>query len=236
VSITCGLIALADMGTAMTLFITCFVIMFIGRIPLKQIFSVAGIGSAVLFLFLWAGQRLPTVISRVKDWWAMITQEEGHPILYQVEHGFVAISRGGFWGVGLGHSQERYFLPEAFSDYIYAIIIEEHGLKMGIVVIVLYLALLYRAMKATSQSDKAFGGLLSIGLGFSLVVQAIINMMVVVGLGPVTGLPLPFLSMGGTALLFSGISMGVLLSISRKDLHEPEIKNFNASKSDQKEE
>ena len=236
VSITCGLIALADMGTAMTLFVTCFVIMFIGRIPIKQIMSVAGIGSAVLFLFLMAGQRLGTVINRIADWWGMLTGGESHTLAYQVEQGFIAISRGGFWGVGLGHSQQRYFLPEAFSDYIYAIIIEEHGLKMGVVVIALYLALLYRAMKATSQSDKAFGGLLSIGLAFSLVVQAIINMMVVVGLGPVTGLPLPFLSMGGTALLFSGISMGVLLSISRQDLHEPEIQNFNAPRSEQAEE
>ena len=236
IGITCGLIAIADVGSAATLFITCFVILFIGRIPVKQLFALTGVGIIALVLALLVGQRMGTVIHRISDWWGMITEGESHDLAYQVEQGYIAISRGRFWGVGLGHSQQRYFLPEAFSDYIYAIIIEEHGLKMGIVVIVLYLALLYRAMKVTSKSDKAFGGLLSIGLAFSLVIQAMINMMVVVGLGPVTGIPLPFLSMGGTALLFSGISMGVLLSISRKDLHEPEIKNFNAPRSDQKEE
>lgn len=232
IAITFILIALSDVGSALTTLITAFVLLFIGRVPIKQLATIvlSGFAAVLLFVLSGIGQRSNTVINRIGEWWGMLTGDVDHGLAYQVEQAYIAIARGGFWGVGLGQSQQRYFLPEAFSDYIYAIIIEEHGLKIGVFVIFLYLALLYRAMKAASQSDKAFGGLLSIGLAFSLVIQAIINMMVVVGLGPVTGLPLPFLSMGGTSLLFSGASMGILLSISRKDLQETENQNFNTQK------
>ncbi|MEM6830433.1 MAG: FtsW/RodA/SpoVE family cell cycle protein, partial [Bacteroidota bacterium] len=99
-----------------------------------------------------------------------------------------------------------------------AIIIEEYGLIGGLLVLFLYLALLYRGMKAAEDNEKAYGGLLSAGLSFALVIQAIVNMGVAVGLGPVTGLTLPFISMGGTSQLFAGITLGIVLSVSRGEI------------------
>jgi cell division protein FtsW len=106
-------------------------------------------------------------------------------------------------------------MPHPYSDFIYAIIIEEYGMIGGLFVLFLYLAFLYRGLKTVMNSQGAFGGLLSAGLSFSLVLQAMVNMGVAVGLGPVTGLPLPMLSMGGTSLIFTGLSVGVILAVSR---------------------
>ena len=114
--------------------------------------------------------------------------------------------------------QRPNLLPHPYSDFIYAIIIEEYGLFGGILVIFLYLVLLYRGMRAVSQSERAFGGLLSAGLAFALVLQAFVNMGVSVGLLPVTGQPLPMISMGGTSLLFNGLALGIILSVSRGDV------------------
>ena len=139
------------------------------------------------------------------------------------------LAKGGYIGVGSGHSSQSYHLPVAYADYIFAIINEEYGLIMGVVVILAYLLLLYRGMKVAGKSEKAFGGLLSVGLTFSLVIQAMINMMVVVGLVPVTGLSLPLLSMGGTSLLFTGVALGIILSVSRGDLREEERENYFVS-------
>jgi cell division protein FtsW len=137
---------------------------------------------------------------------------------YQAEQARIAIASGGIIGKGPGKSDQRNFLPHPYSDFVYAIIIEEYGMIGGVVILLLYLALLYRGMKTVANSDRAFGGLLSAGLSFALVVQAMVNMGVVVGLGPITGLPLPFLSMGGTSLLFTGISLGIIISVSRGEV------------------
>ena len=115
----------------------------------------------------------------------------------------------------MNQSNQKNFLPQSYSDFIYAIIIEEYGLITGILVIILYLILLYRGLVTLINSERAFGGLLSAGLIFALVIQAIINMSVVVGLLPVTGLTLPLISMGGTSQLFTGITLGIILSVSR---------------------
>lgn len=221
--VICGLIALSDFSTSAMLFFTCMLLMFIGRVPLKYLggliaFSVPAIGIA-----LWVGQRLETFISRVTAF--MFPSEVGDGSLYQMEQAYIALANGGLFGVGPGDSTQRYFLPEAFSDYIYAIINEEYGFMAGLIVMLLYLALLYRGMMVASRSEKAFGGLLSTGLAFSLVLQALINMAVVVGLGPVTGLPLPMLSLGGTSLLFTGFTIGIILSVSRGDLSEETMNN-----------
>ncbi len=224
--VICGLIALSDLSTALLLFATCMLIMFIGRVPVKYLLGLIGIGTIAISFALVFGQRGATAISRITSWWSIVTGNiSAADIPFQVEQANIAIARGGFWGVGLGQSQQRYFLPEAFSDYIFAIINEEYGLKISIIVILLYLVLLYRGMKIVAKSDKAFGGLLSAGLSFSLVMQAFANMAVVVGLGPVTGLPLPLLSMGGTSLLFTGFAVGIILSVSRGDTKENDLKS-----------
>ena len=136
---------------------------------------------------------------------------------YQIKQAKIAIATGGLFGEGPGKSLQRHFLPHPYSDFIYAIIIEEYGLLFGgILVLFLYLLFLFRTLKILFGSPKAFGALLAVGLGFSLCMQAIIHMAVNVSVLPVTGLTLPFVSMGGTSIIFTSISVGIILSISKK--------------------
>lgn len=205
----CGLIAMADLSTAIMLFATVMLIMFIGRVPLKYLSLLVLVGVLAGAIAIAVGQRGATAKSRVE---AFLSNDR---LPYQAEQARIAIASGGIIGKGPGKSDQKDFLPHPYSDFVFAIIVEEYGLVGGMVIVLLYLALLYRGMKAVANSEKAFGGLLSAGLSFALVIQAMVNMGVVVGLGPITGLPLPFLSMGGTSLLFTGISMGIILSVSR---------------------
>ncbi len=210
----CGLIALTNASTATLLFLTCLLLMFIGRVPLKHIAAVLVIGGILGVTALALGQRMKTVISRVENF----AGNEG-PV-FQLEQSYIAIATGGAFGKGPGNSDQRNFLPHPYSDFIYAIIIEEYGILGGVVILFLYLAFLYRGLVTVNKSFGAFGGLLSAGLTFSLVLQAMVNMGVAVGLGPVTGLPLPLLSMGGTSLIFTGISIGIILSVSRTEAEQ----------------
>ncbi len=223
-ALICGLIALSDFSTAVMLFATCMIIMFIGRVPMRYLVGLVAAGIPAIGMALMFGSRGATVVSRIKNFVASTFGSGEEDVLtevpYQVEQAYIAIANGGMFGVGPGDSMQRYFLPEAFSDYIYAIINEEYGLVAGVIIIVLYLGIFYRGMVVASKSEKAFGGLLSTGLSFALVTQAMINMAVVVGLGPVTGLPLPMLSLGGTSLVFTGFSIGIILSVSRGDMSE----------------
>lgn len=213
--VICGLIGLTNVSTAALLFATCMLIMFIGRVPIRYLLLISLlIGCVAGTIALTMGQRGQTAINRVESF---LKKEE---IPFQAEQSFIAVATGGITGKGPGQSDQRNFLPHSYSDFIYSIIIEEYGLIGGLVVLVLYLILLYRGMKAAATSGKAFGGLLSAGLSFALVVQAMVNMGVAVGLGPITGLPLPFISMGGTSLLFSGVSIGIILSVSKGESEE----------------
>lgn len=214
VGIICGLIILSNASTALLLFATCMLLMFIGRVPLRQMAVMVAIGALVGGVGLTTGQRGKTVISRVTNHLAS-ANDPSKKVPFQLEHSYIAIATGGLAGKGPGKSTERNILPHPYSDFIYAIIIEEYGLIGGGVVLFLYLAFLYRGLKTVMNSYGAFGGLLSAGLSFSLVLQALVNMGVAVGLGPITGLPLPLLSMGGTSLIFTGISIGIILAVSR---------------------
>ncbi|WP_370634711.1 FtsW/RodA/SpoVE family cell cycle protein [Cesiribacter sp. SM1] len=214
IGLICGLIALSNFSTAGLLFATCLLLMFIGRVPVKYLFLlilIGAIGGGLAFAF---GQRGGTLLSRIESY------TSPGEISYQTEQSYIAIATGGIAGKGPGNSDSRNLLPHPYSDFIYAIIIEEYGLFGGILVIFLYLALLYRGMKAVSQSERAFGGLLSAGLAFALVLQAFVNMGVAVGILPVTGQPLPMISMGGTSLLFNGLALGIILSVSRGDVED----------------
>lgn len=212
--VICGLIALTNLSTAVLLFATCMLLMFIGRVPVRYLFMLAVIGFIAGSIALAIGQRWGTAVSRVKDFVDPTT------VPYQLQHSYAAIATGGILGKGPGNSEQRNSLPHPYSDFIYSIIIEEYGIPGAIVTLFLFLALLYRGMITVAKSDRAFGGLLSAGLSFALVVQAMINMGVAVGLGPITGLPLPLLSMGGTSLLFTGLSLGIILSVSRGETEE----------------
>jgi cell division protein FtsW len=211
----CMLIGLANMSTAVLLLATCLLLMFIGRVPLNYIFMVVLIGGVFLSASVMLGQRGGTFFSRIEKF------ASGDEIPFQAEQSFIAISTGGITGKGPGKSEQRNTLPHPYSDFIYAIIIEEYGMVGGATVLFLYLALLFRGMRIVASSTKSFGGLLSAGLSFALVLQAMVNMAVAVGLGPITGLPLPLLSMGGTSLAFTGFSLGIILSVSRGDHMDP---------------
>jgi cell division protein FtsW len=211
--VICGLIALTNLSAALLLFFICMLLMYIGRVPIKYLAILTIIGLVVGFVVMRVGQRGETALSRLRAF----AQNE---LPFQTEQACIAIATGGLYGKGPGNSQQRNFLPHPYSDFIYAILVEEYGLMGGIMVVLLYMVLLYRGIRNVSQSKRAYGGLLSAGLSFALVLQALVNMGVAVGLGPVTGLPLPFVSMGGTSLLFTGIAVGVILSVSRGDIDE----------------
>lgn len=207
----CGLIAMTNLSTAILLFLTCMLLLFIGRVPMKYLFMLMIVGAMAGGIAMVFGQRGATAKSRIESYMSK------SDIPFQAKQSYVAIASGGITGKGPGQSDQRNFLPHPYSDFIYSIIIEEYGFIGGVVVLLLYLTLLYRGMRAASNSDRAYGGLLSAGLSFAIVIQAMVNMGVAVGLGPITGLPLPFVSMGGTSLLFNGIAMGIILSVSRGD-------------------
>jgi cell division protein FtsW len=225
--VICGLIALSNFSTSLILFSSCMLLMFIGRVPIKYLGMLVIVGLIAGTCALALGQRLGTMIHRIQDFSAQLFSDG--PVPFQAEQSYIALASGGVIGLGPGNSIQRNFLPHSYSDFIYAIIVEEYGLVGGIFVLFLYLALLYRGMIIVVRSDKAFGGLLSAGLCFGLVIQAMINMGVAVGLGPITGQPLPLLSMGGTSLLFTGISLGIILSVSRGDISESTVGNNNAN-------
>ena len=208
IGIICGLIAMTNISTGILLFVTCMLVLFIGRVPVKYLAMLVLIGAISGTIAVQFGQRGNTALSRIEDY---IYKETP----FQAKQAYVAIASGGLFGKGPGQSEQRNFLPHPYSDFVYAIIIEEYGLIGGVTVLMLYLGLLYRGMKAAASSERTYGGLLSAGLSFALVIQAIVNMGVAVGLGPITGLTLPLISMGGTSQLFTGLSLGIILSVSR---------------------
>ena len=169
------------------------------------------IGGMLGYITMHLGQRGTTVLNRLKAF----TNEE---LFFQTKHAYIAIATGGLYGKGPGNSQQRNFLPHPYSDFIYAILVEEYGLTGGIVVLLLYMTLLYRSIYHVAKKSRIYGSLLATGISLSLVLQAMVNIGVAVGLGPVTGLPLPFLSMGGTSLLFTGIAAGIIISVSRGEI------------------
>ena len=212
--VICGLIALTNLSTAALLFATCMLVMFIGRVPVKYLaMLVLVVALAVTDAFKF-GVRGETAKNRITSF------IKGTELPFQAKHARIAVATGGIAGKGPGNSDQRNILPHPYSDFIYAILIEEYGMIGGIVLLGLYLILLHRGMKAAYNSERAFGGLLSAGLSFDLVCQAMVNMGVVVGLGPITGQPLPLISMGGTAMIFTGLSVGIILSVSRGERDE----------------
>jgi cell division protein FtsW len=135
---------------------------------------------------------------------------------YQKDQAKIAVASGGLFGKGPGNSTQRNFLPHPYSDFIFAIILEEYGLAGGALVVLLYLILFFRAVRIVIKIPKNFGAFLTIGVSFSLVFQAMINMGVAVGLLPVTGQPLPLVSMGGTSIWFTSLAVGIILSVSKE--------------------
>jgi cell division protein FtsW len=219
IAIICGLILPANFSTAALLFVTCFVLMFIGRVYWKHLLILLGSGMVVAGLLIVLIFNFPNAIPRGKTWKARIENFSSgdSETNFQSEQAKIAIATGGIIGQGPGNSIQRNFLPQASSDFIFDVLIEEWGGVTAIVVIFLYLILLFRGVSISNKSEKTFGTLLSIGLTFNLVFQAMINMAVAVNLLPVTGQPLPLVSMGGTSIWFTSIAIGIILSISKEN-------------------
>jgi cell division protein FtsW len=216
VLVVCGLIAPADLSTSLTLFFTCVLLMLVGKVPLRDVFSLfmLGIGlfACLIILADWLpGIRVDTWASRLYDFAAGESK-----ISDQVEQAKMAIAKGGFIGLGPGNGIQAHFLPNAYSDYIYCIIVEEYGFVGATIIVALYATLLIRCIRLITRSPKTFGAMLAAGLGFGIIVQAFIHMAVNVNLLPVTGLTLPFMSMGGTSLMFTGITLGIIQNVSRQ--------------------
>ena len=208
-----GLIAKANLSTGLMLFGVSVLLLIVGRVSIKQISMVLVAGVVMMFFLFLTTERAGTWKSRVDTF--MNPENQSSDKTYQSDHSKIALATGGLFGKGPGNSTERNFLPHPYSDFIFAIIIEEYGTIGGMVVMMLYLVLLYRCVRIVTRSPKAFGALLAAGLSFSLTIQAFANMAVAVGLGPVTGVPLPLVSMGGTSMLFTSIAFGIILSVSR---------------------
>lgn len=215
VLIVCGLIMPANLSTAIMLFVTCMVLMFIGRVRSRYLFSLVGISVMLVGIFVSVALYTHTE-GRIGTWKNRVVSYVGTDDAdnYQVEQSKIAIATGGILGKGPGKSSQRNFLPYPYSDFIYSIIIEEYGLAGGAVVLFFYLWLLYRAGVIVRKSDRTFPAFVAIGLTLLIVFQAFINMAVAVNLLPVTGQPLPLVSMGGSSLLFTSIAFGVILSVS----------------------
>ena len=216
--VICGLILPANFSTAAILFITCMVLMFVGGVPIKYLLGTVGVAIAGFGLLLSLAGFFPDVLPRLSTWKERIENfsQENPEDNYQVEHAMMAIHSGGVLPSGPGTGESRNYLPHPYSDMIYAFVIEEYGSILGgMGLLLLYLILLYRGLRLAHSSESRFGGLLVTGLIFTIVFQAMINMGVAVNLLPVTGQPLPLVSMGGTSLWFTCLAIGMILSVSR---------------------
>ena len=237
ICLICALILPENFSTAAILFLICFFMMFIGRINLKYLGMIVGVGIFGLIVAFFVLQKNPEIMSRGGTW---VTRVEDYinpdkTAITQSNQAQMAIAAGGFFGKFVGNTTQARFLSESHNDFIFAIIIEEGGMLLGIVIIVLYLILLYRGIQIARRSKGFFGAFCAIGLIIMIVFQAMINMFVATSITPVTGQTLPFISYGGTSFLFSCIALGIVLSISveankehvketlQKDISEDEI-------------
>ena len=235
VGITCACILYNNGSTAIMLGMIMLMMMFIGQVGFKRILILIGIGFSAILL-VWGIYRLtPDTVEkflpRIYTWIARLDRhsdnerfaegtEEKTWVLdmdehYQEDLAKIAIAQGGVLGKLPGHGQQRDFLPQAYSDFIYAIIIEETGLAGGFFVLLLYLILLIRVAMIARRCEKLFPKFLILGCGLMLVTQALNNMDVAVGVFPVTGQPLPLISRGGTSTVICCFYIGIILSVSR---------------------
>ena len=236
IGIICILIAPANLSTALLLGASCMLLLFIGRARTKHLLLTIGVVLIpVLFLIIAAvinhksGDESVTtkkensskLTARIDTWIGRVEhfiyggKEADDEDAYQVNQAKIAIAKGGFVGVGPGNSTQRNFLPQAYNDFIYPIIIEEYGLIGGAFIVFIYLVFLFRSIKIFRRCPYAFGAFLALGLSFTLVIQAIANMAVSVNLFPVTGVTLPLVSMGGSSFLFTCLAIGIILSVAR---------------------
>ncbi len=235
VIIICALIVPANLSTALLTGLTSLLLMFIGRVSIKHLLLVLFIAAIPVLLIIAIAvtthneeantsgkNNIASTINSMGRFgtWVQRTQDfiyaKGEDIPYQVQQQNIAIANGGvLFGLGPGNSKQKNYLPQAYNDSIYPIIIEEYGLFGGLFIIFLYIIFLFRCIRLFRKCPYAFGAFLALGLSFTLAIQAIANMAVGVNLIPVTGVTLPLVSMGGSSFLFTCASIGIILSVAR---------------------
>ncbi len=237
VFIICGLIMPANLSNALLTGATSLLLLFIGRVSFKHILLTIGIAMIPIVIIISVAiathksndntinGNKPVIAESLKSWgrfgtWVNRVQDfmyaKDNEVPYQVQQAKIAIANGGiFVGLGPGNSQQRNFLPQAYNDFIYAVIIEEYGLLGGAFIIFIYLVFLFRCIRIFRKCPYAFGAFLALGLSFTLIIQAVANMAVNVAIVPVTGVTLPLLSMGGSSFIFTCCSIGLILSVAR---------------------
>ena len=236
VGLVCALIAPANLSTALLLGASCLLLFFIGRANTKHLLITVGVACIPIVILIIAAvvrhnsagdeltgskktssglfARADTWINRVEGFMYGSKQSIDDDT-YQVTQAKIAIAKGGLVGVGPGNSTQRDFLPQAYNDFIYPIIMEEYGLIGGAFILFIYLVFLWRSIRIFKRCPYAFGAFLALGLSFTLVIQAVANMAVSVNLFPVTGVTLPLVSMGGSSFLFTCFAIGIILSVAR---------------------
>ena len=219
VGVVCALIMPENLSTSVMIFMISMIILFIGRVPIKFLLAYAGMGLAAVVLFAALLLVVKKDDNRVQVWKNRIetffSGESSPDADYQSNQAKIAISTGKLFGKLPGGSTQRNMLPQSNSDFIFAIIVEEYGLFGAIIVILSYLALMFRGIQIARKCDYAFPALMVLGLTVMIVFQAFLNMLVAVGLFPVTGQTLPMISWGRTSVMVISFSLGAILSVSR---------------------
>ena len=228
IALACGMIFISNFSTSALLFVTCLVMLYLGRVRGREIWRllrlvVVAVALTVAVMYAFGLGRSEVWVNRMASFIGIEKAEMTADEIavrerneHQVENAKMAIASGGVIGRGPGQSVQRTNLPLPFSDYAYAFIVEEYGLVGAILVIALYLWLFYRTIVIFRRCEKSFPSLLVLGLGVLIALQAFVSMLVAVDLFPVTGLPLPYISLGGSSLLFTSIALGMILGVSRQ--------------------
>ncbi len=235
VFVVVGLILPSNLSTAALIFMMVCMLVFVGKYPFKYLLRVGIFSIAMAGLFLITAKAFPSMMpNRVDTWISRIDRftaaDKEDKDLYQVENAQIAIATGKIFGVGPGKSVQKNFLPQSSSDFIYAIIIEEYGIAGGLIVLFAYFILFFRFLRASHKAPTLFGQLLVVGLGFYIIFQAMINMGVAVSLLPTTGQTLPLISSGGTSIWMTCVSLGIILSVTKKEEEIKEEERLRAAR------
>jgi len=220
IGLTCMLILPANLSTSLLVFISSMVLLFIGRVQTKHIALLAGIGAVGVGIFILVALNSPDT-GRIGTWKRRIENyisKDGEN--FQADQAKIAVATGGMFGKGPGQSVQRNILPHPYSDFIFAIIIEEYGLITGIFIMSLYLILLFRSVALIRKCPTTFPAFLVAGMVILIVLQAFTHISVNIGFFPVTGQTLPMISMGGTSMIINGIQIGIILSVSKEILKQ----------------
>ncbi len=228
VIITCAFIFPFNFSTAAMVFVIALVMMFIGRVKMKHIGILVGTAVLGITLMLLISKTMPETLPRISTWESRIESffdsDDNEDDNYQALQSKIAIAAGWPVGKGFGNSTQRHFLPQSYNDFIFSTIVEQTGLWGTLLIIGLYISFYSQCYRIAGRTDKLFGKFLVLGIGFMIIFQALINMMVASGLLPVTGQPLPLVSMGGTSIWITCFAVGLILSVSRTTNNALKIK------------